>query len=203
MNSLKQKRAGLYVRCSTADQSTNAQESELREFAERRGWLVHRVYSDKGISGAKTQRPALDQLFADCHKRVIDAVLIWRYDRFARSLKELLRALEELQALGIEFISLKEGVDTSVPQGRLVFSIFGAIAEFERSLIAERVKAGIAQARREGKRIGRKPLRELSQTDIRTIIAAHAGGKSIRQTARDFQTTEFMVKKILSARHAA
>jgi DNA invertase Pin-like site-specific DNA recombinase len=204
VNVLKQNRAGLYVRVSTNDQSTDAQESELRDYAQRRGWLVHGVYRDKGISGAKPQRPALTQLFADCRKRAVDVVVVWKFDRFARSLKQLVGALEEFRALGIDFVSCTEAVDTSIPTGELVFQIFGAIAQFERSLIAERVKAGIAQAKREGRRVGRKPLREFTQAEIRNVVAAHAGGrKSVRATAREFQTTAFMVKKILGAQHAA
>jgi DNA invertase Pin-like site-specific DNA recombinase len=204
VNPSKQRRAALYVRVSTNDQSTDAQESELRDYAKNRGWLVHEVYKDKGISGAKAQRPALTKLFADCRKRAVDVLVVWKFDRFARSLKQLVGALEEFRALGIDFVSCTEAVDTSIPTGELIFQIFGAIAQFERSLIAERVKAGIAQAKREGRRVGRKPLREFTQTEVRNVVAAHArGNKSMRETAREFQTTAFMVKKILGAENAA
>jgi DNA invertase Pin-like site-specific DNA recombinase len=204
VNSKHQKRAALYVRVSTNDQSTSAQESELRECAQSRGWLVHRIYADKGVSGAKTQRPALTQLFEDCRKRAVDVVLVWKFDRFARSLKQLVGALDEFRSLGVEFCSLQESVDTSIPTGELVFQIFGAIAQFERSLIAERVKAGIAQAKRDGKRVGRKPLKEFSKDEIQRIIEAHArGGKSAREIAREFKTTTFMLKKIWESQDAA
>lgn len=204
MNSTKQKRAGLYVRVSTNDQSTDAQETELRDYVQKRGWLVHRVYCDKGISGAKARRPALDQLFADCRKRAVDSVLVWKFDRFARSLKQLVGALEEFRALGINFTSVTEAVDTSIPTGELVFQIFGAIAQFERSLISERVRAGINQAKREGRRVGRRPLKEFTQAEAQRIVAAHANGKkSVRETARCFQTTEFTIRKILGGQLAA
>jgi DNA invertase Pin-like site-specific DNA recombinase len=203
MNPAKQKRAGLYMRVSTSDQSTDAQESELKEYAEKRGWAV-RVYADRGISGANSKRPALDQLMSDCRRRQLDVVVVWKFDRFARSLKQLVGALEEFRALNVGFVSCTEAVDTSIPTGELVFQIFGAIAQFERSLIAERVKSGIAQAKRDGKRVGRKPLRELSKDEISRIIAVHSsGGKSAREIARDFKTTTFMLKRILESRDAA
>jgi DNA invertase Pin-like site-specific DNA recombinase len=112
-------------------------------------------YVDAGVSGAKERRPQLDVLLAACRKRCVDAVVVYRYDRFARSLRQLVNALEEFRSLGIEFISLHEGVDTSTPNGRLVFGIFASIAEFERELIRDRVKSGIAAARSKGKRLGR------------------------------------------------
>jgi DNA invertase Pin-like site-specific DNA recombinase len=203
MNPSKQKRAGLYVRVSTSDQRVDAQKTELIEYASRRGWAIQ-IYADTGISGAKAQRPALDQLMSDCRKRKIDVVVVWKFDRMARSLKNLVAALDEFRALRIDFVSCTEAVDTSVPTGELVFQIFGAIAQFERSLIAERVKAGIAQAKREGKRLGRRPLREISEVEARKIAAFHAGGnQSVRSTARVHGTTEFIVRKILRSQNAA
>jgi DNA invertase Pin-like site-specific DNA recombinase len=121
----------------------------------RRGWEVVDEYVDSGISGTKERRPQLDRLLADCRRRRVDIVLVYRYDRFARSLRHLVNALEEFRALGIDFISLHEGVDTSTPNGRLVFGIFASIAEFERELIRDRVKSGIAAARSKGKTLGR------------------------------------------------
>jgi DNA invertase Pin-like site-specific DNA recombinase len=203
MHPAKQKRAGLYMRVSTNEQRLDAQEAELREYASRRDWLI-RSYADKGISGAKAQRPALERLMADCRRGQLDVVVVWKFDRYARSLAHLVSALEEFRALNVAFVSVTEALDTSIPSGELVFQIFGAIAQFERSLIAERVRVGIAQAKREGRRIGRKPLREFSQAEIRNLVAAHASGKkSVRETARDFQTTAFMVKKILGAQNAS
>jgi len=128
---------------------------EFREFCQRRGWPVIEEYVDSGVSGSKEKRPALDRLMADARRRKFDAVVVYRYDRFARSLRHLVNALEEFRALGIEFVSIHEGVDTSTPNGRLVFGIFASIAEFERELIRDRVKSGIRNARAKGKAIGR------------------------------------------------
>jgi DNA invertase Pin-like site-specific DNA recombinase len=140
-------RAAIYARVSTNNgQDPGMQTRELREYCE---------YVDAGVSGAKERRPQLDALLVACRKRRVDAVVVYRYDRFARSLRQLVNALEEFRSLGIEFISLHEGVDTSTPNGRLVFGIFASIAEFERELIRDRVKSGIAAARSKGKKLGR------------------------------------------------
>ena len=140
-------RAAIYARVSTANNGQNpeVQLRELREYVERRGWKLAGEYTDVGISGAKEKRPELDRLLAEAHRRHFDAVIVWKFDRFARSVSHLLRALETFQALGIEFVSLTEGVDTSTPAGKMVFTVLGAVAELERSLIAERVKAGAAK----------------------------------------------------------
>src|SRR5277367_4728313 len=149
-------RAAIYARVSTNNgQDPHMQIRELREYCKRRGWEIEGEYVDAGISGAKEHRPQLDVLLAACRKRRFDAVLVYRYDRFARSLRQLVNALGEFDALGVHFISLHEGVDTSTPSGRLVFGIFASIAEFERSLITERVKSGQAAAKRRGVRFGR------------------------------------------------
>src|SRR5713226_4218279 len=128
---------------------------EVRAYCERREWKIVGEYVDTGISGAKEHRPALDRLLITCRKRLVDAVVVYRYDRFARSLRQLVNALEEFRALGIDFVSLHEGVDTSTPNGRLVFGIFASIAEFERELIRDRVRSGLAAAKAKGKRLGR------------------------------------------------
>jgi DNA invertase Pin-like site-specific DNA recombinase len=128
---------------------------ELRDYCERRGWPVVGEYVDAGISGAKDRRPELDVLMADAHKRRFDVVAVWKFDRFARSVSHLLRALDTFRVLGIEFVSLSESVDTATPAGRMVFTVLGAVAELERSLIAERVRAGLRNARAKGKRLGR------------------------------------------------
>ena len=131
------------------------QTRELREYCERRGWTVAGEYVDAGISGAKDRRPELDRLMADAHKRRFDVVAVWKFDRFARSVSHLLRALDTFRVLGIEFVSLSESLDTATPAGRMVFTVLGAVAELERSLIAERVRAGLRNARAKGKRLGR------------------------------------------------
>ena len=128
---------------------------ELRAYCQRREWEITGEYVDQGIRGAREQRPSLDRLLADCRKRRVDAVVVYRYDRFARSLRQLVNALEEFRILGVDFISLHEGVDTSTLNGRLVFGIFASIAEFERELIRDRVRSGIAAAKARGKRLGR------------------------------------------------
>ena len=150
------RRAALYARVSTNNgQNPEMQIAELREYCERRGWGIAEEFIDSGVSGSKERRPALDRLLVDCRRRAVDAVVVYRYDRFARSLRQLVNALAEFNALGIDFISLHEGIDTSTPQGKLVFGIFGSIAEFERELIRDRVRSGIAAAKSKGKRLGR------------------------------------------------
>jgi DNA invertase Pin-like site-specific DNA recombinase len=157
----KKVRAAIYVRVSTEDQHLDGQEAELEEYVRNRGWEVTKVYRDK-ISGVKTSRPALDELMADSRKRRMDIILVWRFDRFARSVSHLLQALESFRTVGIEFVSISEQVDTSTPTGKMVFTVLGAVAELERSLIGERVRSGLRNARANGKRLGRPPLRELT-----------------------------------------
>jgi DNA invertase Pin-like site-specific DNA recombinase len=150
------KRAAIYARVSTHNgQNPEMQLDEVREYCRLRGWKVVGEYVDEGISGSKEHRPALDRLIAACQKRLVDAVVVYRYDRFARSLRQLVNALDEFRALGIDFVSLHEGVDTSTPNGRLVFGIFASIAEFERELIRDRVRSGLALARSRGRQLGR------------------------------------------------
>ena len=136
-------------------QSPEMQLRELREHCDRRGWSIAGEYVDVGISGTKETRPQLDKLMADAHRRRFDAVIVWKFDRFARSVSSSARALETFNALGVAFVSLSESLDTSTPAGRMVFTVLGAVAELERSLIAERVKAGLRNARAKGKQLGR------------------------------------------------
>ena len=148
-------RVALYGRVSTAEQNAMMQLEELRAYCGRRQWEIVEEFIDAGVSGSKESRPALNRLLADAKRRKFGAVLVYRYDRFARSLRQLVNALAEFDALGIHFVSLHEGVDTSTPHGRLVFGIFASIAEFERDLIRGRVRSGLAAARARGKRLGR------------------------------------------------
>ena len=173
-------RAAIYARVSTSNhgQDPGMQTHELREYCQRRGLEIVGEYVDAGISGAKERRPQLDRLMTDCRRRLFDTVLVYRYDRFARSLRHLVNALEEFRALGIEFISLHEGVDTSTPNGRLIFGIFASIAEFERELIRDRVKSGIAAARSKGKRLGR-PRVVVDDAQIALLRASGASWPSI------------------------
>ena len=155
-SSSPQIRAALYARVSTNNsQRPDMQLEELRVYCSRRGWHIFGEYVDLGVSGSRERRPELDRLVAAGRRRLIDAIVVYRYDRFARSLRQLVNALEEFRTLGIEFVSLHEGVDTSTANGRLVFGIFASIAEFERELIRERVRSGLASAKAKGKRLGR------------------------------------------------
>src|SRR5579871_7057390 len=150
-------RAAIYGRVSTTNhgQDVNMQTRELDEFIAARGWKLVDSYLDLGISGTKDKRPQLDRLMADAHKRRFDVVVVWKFDRFARSVSHLLRALETFNALGIQFVSLSEQLDTSTPAGKMVFTVLGAVAELERSLIVERVRAGLRNAKAKGKLLGR------------------------------------------------
>jgi len=162
-------KVGIYSRVSTHEQTTAGQLDELRLFCERRKWEIVVEYTDEGISGSKESRPGLNQLLIDARRRKFDVVLVYRYDRFARSLRQLVNALCEFDALGIHFVSLHEGVDTSTPNGRLVFGIFASIAEFERELIRSRVRSGIAAARARGKKIGR-PRVLITDSQIKSML---------------------------------
>jgi len=176
-------RAAIYGRISTSNhgQDIGLQTRELRQLCEARGWQVSGEYLDEGISGAKDSRPELNRLMADAHKRRFDAVIVWKFDRFARSVSHLLRALETFNALGIAFVSLSEQVDTTTPAGRMIFTVLGAVAELERSLIAERVRAGLRNARAKGKRLGRPPV----IVDTARIAFLRASGQSWPQIARE------------------
>ncbi len=168
-------RTAIYARVSTNNgQDPTMQTRELREYCQRRQWEIAGEYVDAGVSGAKDSRPELNRLLADAHRRRFDAVVVWRFDRFARSVSHLLRALETFRALGIEFVSLSEQVDTSTPTGKMIFTVLGAVAELERSLIVERVKAGLRNARAKGVRLGR-PRKFV---DARRIARLRAQGLS-------------------------
>src|SRR5271154_5458765 len=173
-------RVAVYARVSTIGngQSPEMQLRELREHCDRRGWQISCEYVDEGISGSKEKRPRLDTLMADAHRRKFDAVIVWRFDRFARSVSHLLRALETFNALGIAFVSLSENVDTTTPTGKMIFTVLGAVAELERSLIVERVRAGLRNARAKGKRLGR-PRAVVDASRIAALRAQGLGWKKI------------------------
>jgi DNA invertase Pin-like site-specific DNA recombinase len=173
-------RVGIYSRVSTHEQTTAAQLDELRAYCERRNWVIVAEYTDEGVSGSRDSRPGLNLLVADAKRRKFDVVLVYRYDRFARSLRQLVNALCEFDSLGIHFVSLHEGVDTSTPNGRLVFGIFASIAEFERELIRSRVRSGIAAARARGKRIGR-PRSLVTDSQINSLLAEGHSMEAIGQ----------------------
>jgi DNA invertase Pin-like site-specific DNA recombinase len=175
-------RAGIYARVSTLNgsQDPSMQTRELEEYCQRRGWQIHDIYVDNGFSGKKDSRPQLNRMMQDAHERRFDVVVVWRFDRFARSVSHLLRALETFGALGIQFVSLSEQVDTSTPTGKMVFTVLGAVAELERNLIVERVRAGLRHARAKGKRLGR-PRKSVDGAAVRSLRAA---GESWRTIAR-------------------
>lgn len=175
-------RCAVYARVSTTahGQDVTMQTRELREYCERRGWTLVGEYVDVGISGSKEKRPELDRLMADAHRRRFDVVAVWRFDRFARSVSHLLRALETFKAQGIDFVSFGEQMDTSTPTGKMIFTVLGAVAELERSLIVERVKAGLRNARAKGKRLGRPR----SFVDAQKIARLRAQGVPWRKIAR-------------------
>jgi DNA invertase Pin-like site-specific DNA recombinase len=153
--------------------------AELREYAGRRGWQIVEEFTDQGWSGSKESRPALNRLMSDACRRRFDAILVWKIDRFGRSLKHLVNALAELAALGVAFVSLRDNLDLSTPSGRLMFQIIGAMAEFERSLIQERVKAGLRNAKAKGRRLGRPAV----VVDKNAISALREAGHSWRDVA--------------------
>lgn len=170
-------RLALYARVSTSNghQDPEMQLRELREFAEHRGFNIIEEYIDR-MTGSKDSRPALNQLMADASRRKFDTILVWKLDRFGRSLRHLVNAIAELEAIGVAFISFRDNLDLSTPSGRLMFQIIGAMAEFERALIQERVRAGLRNARAKGKTLGRP--RRIVNTDA--IAALRAGGASWR-----------------------
>ncbi len=166
----RQLRAAIYAWVSTSrGQDVGMQLSELREFCRHRNWKLASEFVDKGISGAEDSRPELSRLMAEAHRGKFSVVAVWKFDRFARSVSHLLRALETFRSLGIEFVSLSEQIDTTTPAGKMVFTVLGAVAELERSIIGERVKAGLRNAKAKGKRLGRPPLRLLSTAEIRQL----------------------------------
>jgi DNA invertase Pin-like site-specific DNA recombinase len=170
------------------------QTCELRQFADARGWRLVDEYVDAGISGAKDSRPELNRLMADAHKRRFDVVCVWRFDRFARSVSHLLRALETFKALGIDFVSFSEQMDTSTPAGKMVFTVLGAVAELERTLIAERVRAGLRNARAKGKKLGRPRL----SVDATKMSRLQREGWSLRKIAAELGCSHALVHKSLA-----
>jgi DNA invertase Pin-like site-specific DNA recombinase len=180
------KRAAIYLRVSTTDQHTSNQENELRLAAERAGWEVVKVYRDHGISGAKgrDKRPAFDALHRDAAKRQFDVVMAWNVDRLGRSLQDLVGFLSELHALRVDLFLHQQGLDTTTPAGKAMFQMLGVFAEFERSIIQERVRAGLQRARKEGKRLGRPPIAPKLKERIQEALAAPGRTEGVRKIAQ-------------------
>ena len=188
------KRAALYVRVSTLDQHPEMQSHELRNFASQRGFEIVDEYTDHGISGTKARRPALDRLLQDAHRRRFDVVLVWSCDRLARSTKHFLQVLDELNDLGIQFLSQREAIDTDGPLGRAIVVIVSAVAELERSLIVERVRAGMRRAKLDGHRIGRAPL----DVDRGAIVSDRRTGLSLTLVAKKHGVSRATVCRLVN-----
>src|SRR6201982_219689 len=186
------KRAVLYSRISTGDQHLETQLLDLRQMARERGLEIVREYSDV-ISGAKSKRPGLDSLMSDARRHRFDVLVVAAFDRIARNVRHFLEVLDELHHLGVEFISLRENIDTSGPLGRAMVVIVGAIAELERSLIAERVRAGMRRAKLEGRRIGRQPL----NIDRKQVVADRKSGMSLTQVAKKHRISRASVCRLV------
>ena len=188
----------LYARVSTTDkgQDTDLQLVPLREYCTARGFTIAGEYVDKGYSGAKDRRPELDRLMNDARKRRIDCIAVWKLDRWGRSLKHLINSLSELQGLGVGFISYTENLDMTTPAGQMMFHIIGAMSQFERSLIIERIRAGIYHSRvHKGIKVGKKPLMPVLADKIRAL---RKQGISMRTIAKKLQLSVGVVHKTLS-----
>ncbi len=186
-------RVAIYARVSTTDQSTDSQLLDLRRYVSERGWITFKEYVDEGISGTKDSRPALNVLMNDAKKRRFDVVLVWRFDRFARSTKHLILALEEFKNLGVDFVSYQENIDTSSPLGSAIFTIISAVAQLERDIIAERVKAGLRRAKENGKKLGRPRV----NVDPDEIHRLRLKGLSLRQIATELGFSRSTVARSL------
>jgi DNA invertase Pin-like site-specific DNA recombinase len=194
---MKTERVALYARVSTlAGQSPEMQLVELREYAGRRGWNVVGEYVDHGVSGTKESRTALNRLMADAKQRKFDVIAVWKIDRFGRSLRHLVNSLAELESLGVSFVSLRDSLDLSSPAGRLMAQLLGAIAEFERSLITERVRAGIRNARNKGRTLGRPRL----EVDGCRISRLRNSGASLRTISKQLGISLSSVHRALQER---
>jgi DNA invertase Pin-like site-specific DNA recombinase len=186
------KRAALYMRVSTVDQHPETQLLDLRQMAIQRGYEVVQEYTDR-ISGAKARRPGLDQMMADARRGKFDVVLVWASDRIARSVKHFLDVLDELNRIGVDYVSFRENIDTAGPLGRAIIVIVSAVAELERSLIVERVRAGMRRAKLEGRHIGRRPL----DLDREAILRDHRLGQSLGKIAREQGISRATVHRVV------
>jgi DNA invertase Pin-like site-specific DNA recombinase len=186
------KRAALYMRVSTVDQHPETQLHDIRQLAAQRGFQIIEEYTDK-ISGTKARRPGLDQMLSDARRGRFDVVVVWACDRLARSVRHFLDVLDELNHLNIEFVSFRENLDTAGPLGRAVVVIISVVAELERNLIVERVRAGIRRARLEGRRIGRAPL----NVDREAILRDRARGMSLNELAKAHRCSKASICRIV------
>ncbi len=188
-----EKRVAIYVRVSTKDQSVDMQLNDLDRYSKERGFKVFKVYKDKGVSGTKESRPSLSELMDDARKKKFDMILVWRFDRFARSTKHLVNALYEFRNLGIDFISYQENIDTSSPLGEAIFTIISAMAKLEGDIIAERVKGGLRKAKANGKQLGRPK----SVINIDKLVDFRKQNMSIRRIADEMSLSKGTIEKAL------
>lgn len=191
---MKKQTAAIYARVSTDKQKAEMQVVELKNYVKRRGFSLGQIYIDQGYTGSNTQRPAFARMMEAAHKRTFDVLVVWKLDRLSRSLKDLITTLETLGSLGIDFISYDNSLDTSTPTGKLVFHVVGSVAEFERDIIRERVRAGLANARRNGKRLGRPSILANVSPKIHTLKGK---GLSNRVIAKKLGVGEATVRRAL------
>ncbi len=185
------KRIAIYARVSTDRQSTESQLNALREYAGKRTWIISKEYIDEGYTGSNTKRPAFTAMMADAKKRKFDVLLVYKLDRLSRSLKDLITTLDDLKSMGVDFISYDNGLDTTTPTGRLIFNVVGAVAEFEKDIIRERVKAGLENAKRKGRRLGRPPVSSRLVDEAKTL---RSQGMSFRQIGKRLGIPESTVR---------
>ena len=192
-------KVALYLRVSTSNQTTENQRIDLENVAINRGWTIVETFRDEGISGSKdrSERPALDRMLKDAVRGKFDLIAVWSIDRLGRSLQHLIETVNQLQAVGVDLYMHQQAIDTTTPAGKLAFSIFGAFSEFERSLIRERVKAGLDRARRSGTKLGRPS--NLNDTVRAAIVALRAKDVSIRQIASQLRVGTGTIYSVLSA----
>ena len=188
------KRAALYMRVSTLDQNPDSQRHDLEQMAAQRGLEIVERYVDHGVSGTRTRRPALDEMMRDARRGHFEVLLVWAGDRLARSTRHFLELLDEFSRLNIEFVSYREQLDTAGPLGRAIIVIIGVVAELERNLLVERVRAGMRRARLEGRHIGRRPL----DLDHEAIRRDRARGMSLGQLAKAYHISRTTVRRVLS-----
>jgi DNA invertase Pin-like site-specific DNA recombinase len=195
----KQMRVGIYTRISTRDQSAEGQVHELKEYAKRQGWRVERIYSDT-ISGTTSVRPALAEMLKDAREQKFSCLVVWRVDRLGRSITHLLEVLETLRTLGIKFVSTSEAIDTASATGMMIFTILGAVAALERSILVERVQMGLANAKRRGVKLGRPALKKLDKSEISQIRKERLKGATLRHLAKVHGASVWSIFNVCSRR---
>ena len=184
----------IYARVSTTKQKTELQLIELRDYVKRSKWEIYKEYIDEGYSGANTKRPAFIKMMAEARQKKFDVLLVWKFDRLSRSMRDLINTISEIESLGLDFISYENQIDTSTPSGKLVFHVIGSVAEFERDIIRERVRAGLANAKRKGKRLGRPPQPKIKRDAAKKL---RQKGKSFRSIARTLSVSEGSIRNWL------